>query len=172
MGVIKQKRPESGQAISLSQTPGFTGDGSGLTGIPSTAVVGNTAFGHSLMRVAHMQYSFAVDGGAIGAITPANTALMPANAIIYGAIINPTTAVQSLGSATVAVGTTAGSSATSLLTATAKATLSANALVNGAATFAAAVKLSAAGSLNITVGTAALTAGIIEVYVFYVVSST
>lgn len=126
--------------------------------------------GLGLVRRAKMIYSFAADGGAIGAITPKSTATLPANAIILGGIINVTTAVTSLGSATVAIGTTAGSAANSLLAATAKATLSLNALLDPVPiyTAATAVKLTAAGSLNITVAVAALTAGVIEVEVFYV----
>lgn len=145
MGIQKSKRPVT--------APSFTSVGATL-----------------VLEVAHAVYDFSVDGGALGAITPALNALIPANAIIIGSTINPTTAVTSLGSATVAVGTTAGSSATSLLTATAKASLSIDALVNGAATFAAPVKMSAAGQIQITVGTAALTAGVIEIFVFYVVA--
>jgi hypothetical protein len=122
------------------------------------------------LRCAHAIYNFANDGGAAGAITPKLTATIPANAILIGATINPTTAVTSGGSATVSVGTTAGSSATSILGATAKTSLTIDALVNGAVTLASPVKMSAAGSINITVGTAALTAGLIEIFVYYIVA--
>lgn len=121
--------------------------------------------------VARAKYDFAVDGGAIGAITPAATAVIPDNAVIVAATINPTTAVTSAGSATVAVGTTAGSSASALLAATAKASLSLDALINGVPVFATPVKMTAAGSINVTVATAALTAGVIEITVFYFVAA-
>lgn len=132
----------------------------------------SSAIGISSMRVAHAKYSFAVDGGAQGAITPASTAVIPDNAIIVGAQINSSTAVTSSGSATVAVGTTAGSAANSILTATGKASFTLDAVLNGSVTFAAPVKMTAAGSINITVGTADLTAGVLEIFVFYVVAST
>jgi hypothetical protein len=153
----------------------------GASGLPTSATVGdpnltaNTAFGLSAQRVCHAQYSFTNDGGAVGTITPLNNCTLPANAVITNVAINSTTAVTSGGSATVAVGTTAGSSATSLLAATAKASFTANAFVQAVpvpATASTWVKMSAQGQPNITVATAALTAGIIEIYVFYYVSST
>lgn len=137
----------------------------------ATATANSTAAGVGLIGVAHAIYSFAVDGGAVGAITPASTAVIPANAIIVGATINSPTAVTSGGAATVAVGTTAGSSATSILGATAKTSFSTNALLNGVPVFGTPVKMTAQGSINITVATAALTAGVIEIFVYYVVSA-
>jgi hypothetical protein len=134
---------------------------------PSGAAVGG-----SVMSVAHAKYSFAVDGGVTGLITPATDAVIPVNAIIIGGHINVTTAVTSLGAATLAVGTSAGSSATSILTATAKASLTLAALINSTATLAAPVKMSAAGAITVTVGSADLTAGVVEIFVFYITSST
>jgi len=127
--------------------------------------------GTSRLLVAKAVYSFTADGGEVSTITPVRTVTLPAGAVIVGATINTTTAVTSAGSATVAVGTSAGSAANSILTATAKASLTLNALINGAATFAAPVKLSAAGSITVTVATAALTAGVVEVNVLYFVSA-
>lgn len=120
------------------------------------------------LQVAHFKYDFAVDGGAVGAITPANSDTLPDNAIIIGSTINSTAAVTSSGSATVSVGTTAGSSAAALLAATAKASLSLDAVLNGVATLAVPVKLTAAGQINITVAVAALTAGVIEGWIYFV----
>jgi hypothetical protein len=128
--------------------------------------------GPSIMSVAHAKYSFAADGGVTGLITPAATAVIPINAIIIGGHINVTTAVTSAGSATLAVGTSAGSAANSILTATAKASLTLAALINSTATLAAPVKMSAAGSITVTVGSADLTAGVVEIFVFYVTSGT
>ena len=123
--------------------------------------------GNSALRAAKAIYSFATDGGAISTITPNGTVALPANAVIVGATVNSTTAVLSAGAATVSIGTSAGSSATSILAATAKATLAANALVNGVPVFATPVKLTAAGNITFTIATAALTAGVIEVVVYY-----
>jgi hypothetical protein len=127
--------------------------------------------GLGFLRVAHAIFDFSVDGGAIGAITPAKTALIPANAILVGGTVNVPTAVLSSGAATVSVGTTAGSSAAAILAATAKASLSVDANLNAVPVFATPVKMSAAGSINLTVATAALTAGVIEVFVLYYVAA-
>lgn len=124
------------------------------------------AAGLGMLGVAHAIYNFAVDGGA--SCTPAANAVIPANAILVGATINPTTAVTAAGAATVGIGTTAGSTSTSILAATAKATLSIDALINGVPTLAAPVKMSAAGSISVLVATGPLTAGVIEIFVYYV----
>jgi len=123
------------------------------------------------LQVAKAIYNFAVDGGAVSTITPKVTASLPANAVIVGGTINSTTALLSAGSATLAVGTSAGSSTTALLGATAKASLSLNALINAVPVFAAPVKLSAAGNITVTIATAAATAGVVEVTLFYFVAN-
>lgn len=154
--------------MAATQYP-FTASG----GVGDTQLAPNTAAGLSAMRVAHATYSFAVDGGVTGAITPVSTAVLPNKAIIYDAVILASTAVTSTGSATVAVGTTAGSAANSIMAATAKASLGVGVFGQSAPvpqTSSTFVKMSAAGSINITVGTADLTAGILEIFVFYVVS--
>lgn len=128
---------------------------------------GNTGF----LKAARAVYSFAVDGGAVGLITPATNSVIPDNAVIVGGIINSTTAVLSSGSATVSIGTSAGSGAASLLAATGKASFSLDALLQMVPAFTAAtyLKLTASGRLTITVAVAALTAGVIDITVFYVV---
>lgn len=157
---------------SNSSQANFTQTGTVAVPVWTRGTAANTsATGTNSFNVAHAIYSFATDGGAIGAITPVLTASIPANSILVGATINSTTAVTSAGSATVSVGTTAGSSATSILAATAKASLSLDALINGVPVFATPVKMTAAGSINVTVGTAVLTAGIIEVFVYYTVAA-
>lgn len=125
---------------------------------------------YSQLKMAKAVYVFGNDGGAISTITPKNTTLLPNNAVIVGATINSTTAVTAVGSATLAVGTSAGSATNSILAATAKASLSLNALINGVPVFATPVKLSAAGYITVTVATSALTAGVVEITVFYFTS--
>jgi hypothetical protein len=182
MGVSKNKRKELVPGIqvypsgTIASANLVSADGNGNlvdSGVPasdlSPLTLGSGA-GIGMLQVAHAIYSFVVDGGAVGAITPASNSTIPANAILVAATINPTTAVTSAGSATAEVGTAAGSSATSILGSTAKASLTIDALINGACTFAAPVKMSAAGQIQITVGTAALTAGVIEIFVFYVLA--
>ncbi len=127
----------------------------------------------SRLMTAFARYNFAVDGGAQGAITATVNSTIPDNAIIINAVINSTTAVTSNGSATVAIGTSAGSSATAILAATGKASFSADALVQGVPVPSDAtkfVKMTAAGSVTFTVGTADLTAGVIEVTLEYVLA--
>lgn len=120
--------------------------------------------------LAHFLYSFAVDGGAVGAIVPSISDTLPANAVVLGGAVNSSTAVTSAGAATVAIGTTAGSSATSILAATGKASFTLDAVLEDA-DVAAPFKLSAAGQIQLTVGTAALTAGVIEGWVMYVLAT-
>lgn len=124
------------------------------------------------LRMARAKYDFAVDGGAVGLITPATNAIIPDNAIIIGGIANPTTALVGTSS-TIAIGTSAGSAANALKTATAEATYSIDAILPLVPVFTAgsAVKLTAAGSITITVAVAALTAGVMEITVFYFVAN-
>lgn len=135
------------------------------------AAVNSTATGTNVFQVAHAIYSFATDGGAVSTITPVLTATIPNNAIMVGATINSTTAAASGGSATIAVGTAAGSSTTSILAATAYTSFTTDALLNGVPVFATPRKMTAAGQVTVTIGTAALTAGIIEVFVYYTVAA-
>ena len=131
--------------VNLFGVPGFSGQASGL-------------------KVAHALYDFAVDGGA--SCTPANSDTIPDNAVVFGGVVNPTAAVTASGSATVAIGTAAGSASNSILTATGKASLSADAVL--APTCAATpFKMTAAGKINVTIATGPLTAGVIEVWVYY-----
>lgn len=123
------------------------------------------------LRVAYAKYDFATHGGAQSTIAPSNSSTIPDNAIIVGGTLNSTAAVTSSGSATVAVGTSAGSSTTSIKGATGKATWSADATLNVVPVFATPVKMTAAGTITFTIGTADLTAGTIEAWVFYVVAA-
>jgi hypothetical protein len=121
--------------------------------------------------VAWAKYSFAVNGGAVSTITPAvafNT-VIPDNAIITSVIINSTTALTSAGAATVSIGTSGGSSASALLGVTGYATFTLDKLLAGVPVWTAPIKMTASGSITFTIAGAALTAGIIEVFVsFYV----
>lgn len=137
-------------------------DGAIITGPASVAGLG-------MLGVAHAIYDFSVDGGA--SCTPVSNAIIPANAILIGATVNPTTAPLAVGSATFGVGTTAGSTTTSILAATAKASLTIDALVNGVPTLAVPVKMTAAGSISVLIATGPLTAGVVEVFVYYVIAA-
>ncbi len=139
-----------------------------LTVTTALADVLTTSIG---LRVAHAKYDFAVDGGAVSTIAPVNSDTIPDNAIIIAATVNSTTAVTSSAAATVAVGTSAGSSTTAILGATAKASLSIDAVLNGVPVFATPVKMTAAGTITFTIGTTDLTAGVIEVWCYYIVAA-
>ena len=135
---------------------------------------GAAAFGTGLqLMMGRAKYDFAVDGGgAPGLITPAINCVIPAKAIIIGGLANPTTALVG-SSSTISIGTSAGSSAASLKAATAEATYSIDAKVALIPVFtaASAVKMSAAGSITLTSAVAALTAGVMEITVFYWVAA-
>ena len=126
------------------------------------------------MGLAYAKYDFAVDGGSVGTKTPGalfNTTI-PANAILVGGAVNVTTAITSGGLATVAIGYAGtGGSTTTLLGATAKASLGLNVVLTTATTFAAPKKITGSGSITFTIGTANLTAGVIEVWVLYFLAS-
>jgi predicted RecA/RadA family phage recombinase len=131
--------------VRLVGAPGFSGQANGL-------------------KVAHMIYDYATDGGA--SCTPANSDTIPDNAVVYGGVINSTAAITASGSATVAIGTVSGSSANGILTATGKASLSLDAVVVPTCA-ATPFKMTAAGKLCITVATGPLTAGTIEAWIHY-----
>jgi len=133
-------------------------DAGGIT--PSPGHVGG-------LSLAHAVYDFTVDGGLVGPIVPAETVLLPAGAILLGGVVFVETAVVGTVS-TLAVGTTAGSSASALLAATAEATLGTDDIVPLVPTNAVPVRLTAAGSINVTVGTAALTAGKVHIYALFI----
>lgn len=126
----------------------------------------------------HATYNFAADGGgAPGLITPVVNATIPTNFVIQNTALNATTAVLAAGgAASVSVGLSAGSTgAAALVAATAKASWSLNAFVQGVPvpqTASTWIKMSAPGVLTLTSSTNALTAGVIEIYVFGYLSAS
>jgi hypothetical protein len=124
------------------------------------------------VKVAHVKYDFAVDGGTIGVITLASNAIIPINAIVYGGYIISTTAPVG-ATATIGFGTLAGSSAASLKAATAIATYTLNGILPLVPVWTAgsAFKMTAAGAITMSIATANLTAGVIELDVFYQVAA-
>ena len=135
--------------VNLFGVPGFSGQANGV-------------------RVAHMLFDFAVDGGAT--CTPANSDTIPDNALVFGGVVNSTAAVTADGAATVAITTDAGSGANSILTATAKASLGLEAVVKPTCQ-TTPFKMTAAGKPSIVVATGPLTGGVIEAWVLYTVAS-
>jgi hypothetical protein len=154
--------PTSG-AILLGTVTGPQFTDKGLSNSPATGYVAVDG-----LRVTHARYDFALDGGgAPGLITLSLSDVIPAGAIILGGTINPTTALVG-ATATIAIGTSAGSSASSLKAATAVASYSLDALLNVVPVFATPVKMTADGTITITTATAALTAGVMDIFILYV----
>jgi predicted RecA/RadA family phage recombinase len=135
--------------VKLYGVPGFSGQVNGV-------------------KVAHMLFDFAVDGGAT--CTPANSDTIPNNAVVFGGVVNATAAVTAAGAATVAITTSAGSGAGSILGATGKAALGLDAVVAPTCE-AAPFKMTADGKPSIVVATGPLTAGVIEAWVLYAIAS-
>ena len=122
------------------------------------------------MRTLKLSYDFAVDGGAVGAITLkdafGDTAYLPDNAVIVGAWVEGITDLVSSGSATVALGYTG--SATALVGATAKNHATWDV---GSVTALALSKTTAKVSVLATIATAALTAGKFDVMIHYYIGA-
>jgi len=131
-----------------------------------------TPFNSTYLNIAFARYDFAVDGGAISTLTPASRSdSIPAFAVLVAGILKVTTAFTSGGAPTLSIGTTAGSSSSSIANAIALATLAANALIATASTYAAPVRMTAAGQINVTIAAATYTAGAIEIFVPYLLPS-
>lgn len=124
----------------------------------------------SEVKVARGRYDFAVDGGAVGAIVISSTGQIPAGAYITGGFVQVDTAVTSGGSGTLAISVEGADD------------IVAAAAVSGApwsttgfkdivpdSTGSTVVKTTAARSITATVATAALTAGVVDVVLYYVV---
>lgn len=150
--------------IGTKASPIWVNAGGSVSATGGLGVVGN----------AKMTYDFAVDGGVQGLITPTNSPTLPIKAIILGGVVDITTTLTSGGSATIALGTSAGSAANSLKAATTVATWAAGMTaipivpVFTAATY---LKLTAAGRLTLTIATADLTAGKFDVNLVYLIGN-
>ena len=130
--------------------------------------VGNAETDGNQPKHLSFKYSFADDGGDVGAITlndESGTAqTIPANAIVTNATIEIETAVTSGGSATVAFGLLANTDA--FKAATGKASLTLDAVFAG--TNDLPLKVSVDTPVIATVATAALTAGVFFINVEYI----
>ncbi len=135
---------------------------------------------HSLM-VAHCVWNIANDAGT-GTVLPASSAAyvsgaapntcslpckLPGGAFCIGSWVKASKGL--VGSGNVSVGTSAGSSSTSILTATAVSTFAANdSKVIGAITAAAPLSITTPGNIQFTFS-GTVTAGILEVFVLFVI---
>jgi hypothetical protein len=119
---------------------------------------------HPKKMTAHAKYDFAVDAGAVSTIVPSNSAIIPDNAIITDVYHVTTTALTSDGSATLA------------LTSGGVTLNAAVAFDNGDYADEAVIlnevndKTTSSTGIQFVIGTAALTAGVVDVYVEYYIA--
>ena len=114
-------------------------------------------------------YSFAVDGGVAGAITLATSETIPNDAIIVACYTHCKTGCTSGGSATVAI--TAGGVTISPATRENVATYNTVNQVTdhtGLLNSNLGAQATSSAAIGITVATAALTAGVLDIYVDYI----
>jgi hypothetical protein len=121
--------------------------------------------------VARARYSFAADGGAVGAITLLPSAAIPSGAIIINSFVEVLTAPTSGGAATIAVHVEGAGDivAAAAISGAPWSTTGRKAGIPVSA--ATSVKTTAARNVTATIATAALTAGIFDVYLVYVVAA-
>lgn len=118
-------------------------------------------------KVARADYDFAVDGGAVSAITLRGDSI-PSGAVIVDVLLHVETAVTSGGAATLAIGTEAATDMNAA-DAVSGAPWSTTGAKRGDFTATTApVKTTAARGIVATIATAALTAGKFSVLVWYV----
>ncbi len=132
-------------------------------------------FSVGLKRVYHFKYDFSIDGGVVSTITLGTPGTsgpsIPATAIILDVTLNSVVAPVGSG-ASIAFGVSAGGSTTTLKASTAITSFTLDALLKGAMSPAAPVKMTAAGYPTITISGAALTAGVVEGWIEYLVAAT
>lgn len=122
------------------------------------------------IQVARGRYDFAIDGGAVGAIDLTSSAQIPANAVIVGGFVEVDTAPTSGGAGTLAINTEgAGDIVAAAAVSGAPWSTTGRKSVIPAFTGATSVKTTVARKIVGTVATAALTAGALDVVLFYVV---
>lgn len=141
------------------------------TSDPTADAVTGASFAAGALRVARARYSFAADGGAIGTVALMGAALIPNNAVIVATLINVLTIPTSGGAATVALGVEADGDQQAAA-AISGAPWSTTGWKWATQTFTTAPDVTtAARDISMAIATAALTAGVIDVYVFYLATA-
>ena len=120
---------------------------------------------HPKLITAHAKYDFAVDGGAASTIVPDNSAIIPDNAVITNVYHSTTTALTSGGSATLAL-TTGGVTLNAAVAFDNADYADESVIVN-----AVNDKTTSSTGIQFVIATAALTAGVVDVYVQYYTSA-
>jgi hypothetical protein len=121
-------------------------------------------------RVCRASYSFAVDGGAVGTIALLGATSIPANALIVGGALVIGTALTSAGAATAALQVEAANDvvAAAVVSGAPWSTTGRKSIIP-AFTGATTLLTTVARDVSLVIGTAALTAGAFDVYLFYIV---
>lgn len=120
-------------------------------------------------RAVRGRYDFAVDGGAVGDIDLTAETVVPKNAVIMGGFVEVDTAVTSGGAATLAIKVeSAGDIVAAAAVSGAPWSTTGRKSVVPVFTGATTVKTTAARKIVATVATAALTAGALDLVLFYV----
>lgn len=141
------------------------------TGSLTAANTADNATAPGAMQWVRARYSFATQGGAVGTIALVGAAVIPANAVIIDSGIDVVTVPTSAGAATLGVDTEA---AGDIVTAAviSGAPWSTTGRKNGTPQDAAtSVKTTVARDISVRVGVAALTAGVFDVYVGFIVTA-
>lgn len=113
-------------------------------------------------------YSFAVDGGAVGTIALSGATGIPSGAIILAAYIEVTQALTSGGAATVALQVESAADVQAAAAVSGAPWSTTGVKLSSARTFATApIKTTAARDISAVIAAAALTAGAFRVYVIY-----
>ena len=120
---------------------------------------------HPKLITAHAKYDFAVDAGGTGTIVPDNSAIIPDNAMITNVFHSTTTALTSGGSATLAL-TTGGVTLNAAVAFDNADYADESVIVN-----AVNDKTTSSTGIQFVIATAALTAGVVDVYVQYYTSA-
>lgn len=120
------------------------------------------------MKAIRGRYDFSADGGAVGDIE-LSTEAIPKNAVILGGFVEVDTAVTGVTNATLAIKAEgAGDIVAQAAVSGAPWSTTGRKSVVPVFTGATTVKTTAARKIVATVGTAALTAGVVDVVLFYV----
>lgn len=121
-------------------------------------------------QVCRAIYSFVADGGVVGTIALLGATSIPNNAVIFGGYINVDTALTSVGAATAALQVNAADDIVlAALVSGAPWSTTGRKNIIPAFTGATSVITTAARDVSLVIGTANLTAGILDIYLFYVV---
>jgi hypothetical protein len=124
---------------------------------------GNVIGGGGALRLIKASYSFAANGGAVGTLSLSES--VPQGAVILGGWVDVTTAVTSGGAATVAVTVeSAGDIVAAAAVSGAPWSTTGRKSVIPVFTGATTVKTTAARTISVVIATAALTAGVFDVY--------